>query len=494
MNSFLRVGLPILVVIGLVFGITFVRLYTGSDETKEAGAIDATGKPLTFGTDSALHFFTVKAAVPPAAALARPDGAQFLHLKYWPPEVEIGASAGYGFWCENKHPQAVRLRTESVGCQCTGLAAAPVPPATFREYLLTSALAGSPLCPAPGPVALLAQVELLSKLEWTTLLKDGDRNGLTIPAADPTTGPQLALVRMFWSGKDPVGPKNNIYASMYAGLPNTVETKTGLSADVVVVQAFDLVRRDGPKWVPVVELAVGELKRNAVARQSFYCFSTTRPALVVSAALDVADPCVSVAGPFPAAPEEVAEFEAFMAADAKSKREIRSMYRFDLVVRERLETEVDGKRESRLLDLGPLDRKLSVKTVGAGGAILPVKGLAVGEVTILSGATEGRIDLGSSFSAAQDRSVEVILSAERPDADLTLVAAETATKVLKVELTPLPSVGGKKQWKLRVTVPKGTLYTAVPEGTAVVLTTAGPTARKIRLPVRGGAFDSGPAL
>jgi hypothetical protein len=299
---------------------------------------------------------------------------------------------------------------------------------------------------------------------------------------------------MFWAGKEPTGPKNNIYASLFAGLPNTVETKTGLSADVVVVPAFDLVRREGPKWAPVREMAVGDLKRNAVARQSFYAFSTTRPALVVSATLDALDPCIAVIGPIPAPPEEVAEFEAFMSAETKTARVVKAMYRFDVVVRERVETETDGKREAHLLDLGPLDRKLAVKAVEAGTTTLPLKGLAVGEVSILSGTSEGRVDLGSSFSSAVDRTVEVVLAAERSDVDLAIIPGETNSKILKTELIPLPTTGGKKQWKLRVTVPKGTLYSAVPEGTAVVLTTGGPAARKIRLPVRGGAFDSGPAL
>jgi hypothetical protein len=492
MNSFLRVGLPILVVVGFVFGITFVRFYHPPEETDPGSS--GGERPLGVATESALKFHNFRASAPNPAVLAKPEGARFLHLKHWDPQLEVGSSAAYAFWAENKHDQPVRLRAFGVGCQCTGLSAAVVPPDVYREYVQASALAGSPLCPAPSPVAALAQAALLGKLEFTPLLKDGHGESISIPPADPKTGPQQVIVQMLWTGKDPVGPKTNINATLFAGLPGLPETKAELFADAVVVQSFELARRDGPEWTPLAEVKVGELKRNAVARQSFYCFTTSRPTLVLSAGVEPPDPCITVSAPIPATPEEVQAFEAFTGTKASVPRVVKAMYRFDVTVRERLETETDGKRETRYLDLGPLERRLVVKAVEAGTSTVALRGLTVGEVSVLQGMSDGRIDLGNSFSAAQDRTVDVILAGEKPDADLTLVTAETSTKTLRVDLTPLGTVGGKKQWRLRVTVPKGTLFSAVPDGTAVVLTTGGQNPRKLRIPVRGAAYDSGPAL
>ncbi len=493
MNSFLRVGLPILVVVGFVFWITVVRMYTAPEDTDPASS--GGERPAGVATESALKFHNFKASAPLPATLAKPEGARFLHLKHWDPQVEIGGTAAYAFWAENKHNQPVRLRAFDVGCQCTGLSAAVIPPDRYRDYVQTSALAGSPLCPAPASVAALAHAALVGNLEWVPLLKNGLGESISVPAADPKTGPQQVIVQMAWTGKEPIGPKTNIRATLFSGLPEGQETKAELSADAVVVQSFELARRDGTEWTPLSEVKVGELKRNAVARQSFYCFTTSRPALVnLSAELDHPDPCISVSPPIPVPAEEVHAFEAFMAAKANVPRTVKAMYRFDVTVRERVETEKDGKRETRYLDLGPLERKVVVKAVEAGSSTIPVRGLTVGEVSVLQGMADGRIDLGNSFSAAQDRTVNVILAGEKADVDLALVAGETSTKTLRVDLTSLGTVGGKKQWRLRVTVPKGTLFSAVPDGTAVVLTTGGPNPRKLRIPVRGAAYDSGPAL
>ena len=49
----------------------------------------------------------------------------------------------------------------------------------------------------------------------------------------------------------------------------------------------------------------------------------------------------------------------------------------------------------------------------------------------------------------------------------------------------------ERDGRLRVTVPKGSLYGALPPNSAVILTTAGPNPRRLRIPVRGTAYDSG---
>ena len=79
--------------------------------------------------------------------------------------------------------------------------------------------------------------------------------------------------------------------------------------------------------------------------------------------------------------------------------------------------------------------------------------------------------------------------AERPGLELSV--AEVVPNYLQVKLEPAEPIMGQKQWRLRVTVPKGALYGSLPEASAVVLTTAGPHPRRLRIPVRGTAFESG---
>ena len=52
---------------------------------------------------------------------------------------------------------------------------------------------------------------------------------------------------------------------------------------------------------------------------------------------------------------------------------------------------------------------------------------------------------------------------------------------------PVTVVGGRKQWDLTVEVPPNRLSGLLTGGSAVVLQTAGPEARKVRVPVLGNA-------
>ena len=101
------------------------------------------------------------------------------------------------------------------------------------------------------------------------------------------------------------------------------------------------------------------------------------------------------------------------------------------------------------------------------------------------------MDLGRSFPADQDRSHDVVLLADSPGLDLSLAAAETTPNYLKVKLDRLDPIDGRNQWRLRVTLPKGSLFGALPENSGVVLTTTGPNPRRLRIPVRGMTYDSG---
>jgi hypothetical protein len=172
-------------------------------------------------------------------------------------------------------------------------------------------------------------------------------------------------------------------------------------------------------------------------------------------------------------------------------RRIKSVYRLEVAVRERTEAEAGGKKRFHQLDLGLVDRRLTVSAVDAGSVNLSVRARVLGDVSFLDGSSDGRVDLGNSFPVDQDRTKIVVLLAERPGLDLKLAEAETVPNYLKVRLEPLDKLDGRNQWRLRVTVPKGMLYGSLPPNSAVILTTAGPNPRRLRIPVRGMTYDSG---
>jgi hypothetical protein len=496
MKSFTRVLLPILLVFGVVAGITYVQLYSDPDTPTE-GPRDAQERK-TANLGPPLKFFTLKVAAP---RMERGEDGEvrvarhLLHLKYWEPDVEVGAPGHYDFWCQNRHPEPVTVRVQSTNCQCAGVEMALVPTAALKEYTAASALAAGPLSPAAGPAAALAHVLFERQLKWVPLNIQGDRHDQIVPAAAGPADPQFALIRLSWSGKDPVGPKN-INADVYYSLPDGVPSAQRLEADISVVPAFYPIRRSGPStWAPVTELAMGDLGPGTVSTQEFFLASSTRSQLLYKAAADPADPGITVSDPVPASPAEWASLTDFIHQERKAEddkvslRRPKSLYKVKVTVRER--TEVLGEKDPHHLDLGPLDRKLMVSAADGGAIPLPVRGRVHGEVRIRTGSSDGRIDLGNSFSAAEDRSKDVILLADRPGLDLTLMAQETRPNYLRVKLDPLEPVGGRKQWRLRVTVPKGSLYGALPEDSGVLLKTNDPVPRRFRLPVRGMTYDSG---
>jgi hypothetical protein len=486
MKTFTRIVLPILLVAGVVFGITFIQMYS-PDEDKPDATAGGSGKP---GGPQGLplKFGLTRVAAPKEERTESGPAAladHLRHLKYWNGDVEVGAPGHYDFWCQNRAEQPVTARVTDVNCQCAGVAMAVVPPDAYRDYAVGSALAGGPLCPAPGPAALVAHLALRQRLTWEALYQDGQPFDRTVPAAGPGR-PQFALVRLSWSGKA-IGPKN-IFANLYAGLPGApAPSHQRLDAEINVVPAFELVRRTGPTgWAPTRELPVGDLREDAVVTQEFFLLSSTRSYPVYSVSGDAPDPCVRWDDPVPATPEEVHSVTDFISRLDDREAAVRppkSLFKVRVTVRERV-----GDRQ---LDLGPIERRLLVTAAGGGALALTVRGRVFGEVTILSGAEAGKVDLGS-FGANEDRTRAVDLVADRPGLELTLAEAETTPNYLKARLEKLPPTGdGRNKYRLRVTVPKGSVPGSLPETSAVILKTNGPTPRRFRLPVRGMTYDSG---
>lgn len=485
MNSFTKIGLPIVLVVGLVFGITFIRMYSteepppteGPKETKVAAPKEA---PVKFGLITA------------AAIVGDPPKGRE-SLKYWDPVIEVGVPGHFEFWCQNRHAQPVTMRVSDVNCQCAGVEVASVRNYDFRDYAIVSALAGGPLGAAPGPTAGLAHVLLERQLIWAPMLKDHEKTDQTIPPAEPAAGTQMAIVRLGWEAKAEPGAKT-ISATLVSRLGEGAGTVTELQAQTAIVPAFDLLRRDGPAaWVAALDLPVGELRENGEVKRTLFLVSATRKTHIFSVAIDHPDPCITWTDAVPATPEEVQSLLDIIPKEGSARRP-KSVYKVVVTVRERTEWEVDGQKRFHQMDLGLIDRKLTITAVNGGSGVLALKGRILGDVSFLSGTVDGRIDLGNSFPADQDWTKDVALLSERMGIDLTLDGAATTPAYLKVKLEPLAPIEGRNQWRLRVTVPKGSVYSAIPEGSAIVLTTTGPNPRRLRIPIRGIAYDRGSKL
>ena len=505
MNSFTRIGLPILLVVGAVFLITMATTYNTDPDTTVPDPAAPPGKngPVKAAREEPLHFFTKMAAAPKTDRTPEPlkkDKADLMpenlkHTKYWSPEVEIDQPGYYVYWAANKHPLPVAIRATGTSCTCASLEYAVIPPAALRDFTALAGLAGSPLISSPMPfTAALAQVALARQLDWQPLYSKD--NGMTpgeVPAAGPA-GPQLIAVRMNFSGKPPEGSRS-IMGEVIATLPDAPPAATRLEAAIHIVPSFTLMKRAGNTWEVANELDLGELRENGVSRQEFFAVSANRLYLSPVGSLATGDhPCIRISPAAPATAEEIQSLQQYApkADEPPLMPRVASMYKMSVTVRERVAAGQDGQAEARQMDLGLLDRRLNVEN-GAGGdaKTLLLRGRVFGDVRILAGADSGRIDLGNGFPVDQDHGKAVTLIADRANLDVTLLPKETRPNYLKVKLDPQKDIDGRKNWRLTVTVPKGTLYGALPETAVIMLATGETPPRLIRLPIRGASYDSG---
>jgi hypothetical protein len=487
MKSFTRIGLPILIVVGAVFGITFVRIYSPDDPSTAPRQSSNSGQ--TAKKREPLQFMITEAAPVPTPA---PRGRESLTL--WNPEIEVGVPGDFEFWTQNLNPEAVTVRVFDVNCQCAGVDLAVVPHDVRTDFQIASILAASPLCPDAGRIgAAIAHATFDRRLSWAPLLErdGGEKPDRTIPGADSATGPQTAIVRLNWKPKMDAGPKE-VFTRIAADLGDGKASHYKLTADTFSVPAFSAVRRIGPAaWELAPEVQVGELRAGGEARRSIYLLSATRRYPTYSVRADKSNPCLSWSDPVPASPEEFQSLADYFSQPGHPPRRPLSLFRVDVTVRERADTNEGGKPVSHQLDLGLLDMRFTVAAANGGSETLAVRGRVLGDVTFLAGAADGRIDLGNSIPANQDLTRDVLLVAEKSGIELTHSAAETRPSYLKVRIEPMNPIDGRSQWRLRVTIPKGSLVGPLPADSAVVLTTGGPNPRRLRIPIRGMTYDTG---
>src|SRR5919198_2645506 len=101
MKTFTRIVLPILLVAGVVFGITFIQMYSPEEERSDATP-GGSGKP---GGPQGLplKFGLTRVATPKEERTDQgpvPLADHLRHLKYWSGDLEVGAAGHYDFWCQ----------------------------------------------------------------------------------------------------------------------------------------------------------------------------------------------------------------------------------------------------------------------------------------------------------------------------------------------------------------------------------------------------------
>jgi hypothetical protein len=455
MKSLLQVGLTLAVIVGGVFVITFGTQFT---RTPVAPA------PVAAKGEATLTGLPLK--VPERKAVWDSSDEDYAA------ELEVGTKGHYDFWVSNVHPKPVRATAEYKSCVCADVQIALVPP----EARLSLAKTVAPLEAAFGllgvpslaaPIATPKMLAAIGKFESMGVATPASQpTVVTIPAADPVAGPQLAIVRLNFNRKEskPLRVVANLRAFVEGLPPETTE----FEASTVIVP---------PVIVSPVLINFGSLGPNDVREKAIIAWSPTREQFQVEAEEVFHDPCIEVRPPRPMTAEERATLPYVMRAEGISgNTRIKSGY----VIKVGLHERRDGKQ----LELGPLNRKVAVRSPEQPEVTVLLGGTVRGGVRVGEGTDQDRVNL-ATFRADRDVAKTVIVTSTEPGLDLELKGK--TPDFLNVSFVPYEGAPGVRQWQLRVEIEPNKHSGFLPGESAVYLQTKTTPPRSIRIPVVGNA-------
>ena len=137
-------------------------------------------------------------------------------------------------------------------------------------------------------------------------------------------------------------------------------------------------------------------------------------------------------------------------------------------------------------DIGPYDRQIGFTGPASTTVAVVVAANIVGLVGLVDGTNIVFTDFESRFGGEKT----VNLGSDRTDLTLEPIAAEFRPRFLDVALSEPTNEAGRRNWTLKVSVPKGQLGGEFPADSVVVFRAKTATGSyKIRIPVKGRAFD-----
>jgi hypothetical protein len=427
-----QVILLIVVVVVLVFGVTYATLYLP--------ALSSPGLPRDPGPPPLQLVFdetgdTTKPGDPPKVE-----------------EMEMGPDGFRAFWFRNPGGDPVAVRLEQRGCSCRKVE----------------------VCVLPAEWASLATAELNSRagddaLQWQEI--DQTRAVVVPPQA-------RGGVRLHWRPEPQASAQRKVFRAELRTESNGV---AGGRIPLVVEIAFvDPIRVNLESELRAQPLEEHEAKNLDVdpsrpeAKTKFLLWSSTRDQLTLTLGQPaVPEPCITWGQP-----ERLSDAECAALAQ-RSGLNVRCAYRLTVTVRERLP---DGKQ----LDLGAYRRAITVASdTGMDPIPLRVSGFVRGEVVVGSGGSKDRIDVDATVGVPQTREVFLISRVANLDLALAVEGEDKLPDYLKARLEPAGEVEGLKSWKLSVTVQADKPIDLTRERMAVVLRTNGTPPRKLRIPVTG---------
>ncbi len=455
-NGLVRIGLPLAIVVALVFGVTYMSQITPAPPAPKpvAGITKAEPQVLIVPNDKASWDGDEPPEMPAYARYAK--------------EMEQRTDGHYDFWVANVHDASASIALKSKSCKCADVQLGVVPAEAVAEFLA----AQSP--PIQGKVERAAveklmvvaanQKTLTKNVEWKPL-QELD-SAMQVPAADAKTGLRLAIVRLVFHPKDP------------GHLMIVAEVNHVVSGSKSVVQTrFEVPVAMVPPVMMYPETAnVGEINSGDKRQIDFVLWSATRDSFPIKLPDLPEDPTFVFSEPVKLdGSAVVAELMRMKASRPGSKP--RTGYKVSLTINESL--------NDKLLELGPLSRRLMFNPATEFETVCETKGTVRGDVRLIdaNGVNADRIRLGE-FEADRATSKTYNLQAASPGMEFRVVSWTPAAIVPKLEVKSAAA----QLWQLKVDVPPNAIAGPLPYGSSIVLETVGQKSRRVRVPVEGNAM------
>ena len=514
LRTLVRVVVPLAILTGVVFGVTFFAQYSPRlEEEKESISPASTGSrepPLRFfsserrwdpPTEEPTYQGLYLLAPSAFAARDAEDRSRFnLQDRIFPGFFEVGSQVhSASFWCENRHSQPALLQLERVSCaSCSGGRFAALPPELTRQMLQMQAAAilpqlGINLFPLAqvGPAARWGAY-LQQPASWQAYrFREEPHATFRMPAANNSDGwsPQWGILELQFQ-VETYGAREPLRANFITVL----EGSNQFSTNTFTIH-FEGVN---PFEVSPAVLSLGEISEQTPAKQyDLIVYSSTRGyttgATTVTAftppSVDIRlprglpgtpGPFVSVGTPQPLTAEELSAFRQRLMAEQKRPVRVTAAYRYPVL----LQPTIGDQR----IEIGQLVREIWFAAPGALERMVRLSGVVRGQVWLDENASDINLGVFPLLRGAGPHTV--YLFTERPDMVLVEVPSERSPRYLQVQLQRLPPRGGRGRYELKLRVPSRSEQPDVEAGRlngTIVLEIQGPQPQRIRIPVRGEA-------
>jgi hypothetical protein len=519
MKSNLKIAIPVVALVAVIFGITFFAQYTPPTDDPSKVVI-GTGK------EPPLRFFSAARAWDPPSfplpskelprdyrglpllaptAVPREEGFLFnfsVQDRVFPGFYEIQSDAvgpkhGASFWFENPNAMSVTMQLAYVSCSaCSGAKLAMIPPDATRQFLQMSRVSILPQGLFNGlPVGMVGPAANLAEphVRWEQhVFKDNLQAQFKIPPANNPDGwtPQWGILELQFS----------LYKVEAKPLRADFQTVIDGTQEIETNKFMILANGANPFDLTTDKIDLGELSEKSEPRKfDIIAYSATRGPMRIGAGEpgDLLPPTPTVQmpsaqggepGPFITitppvrVPESELGYIASQIAERSQQKQfarVESAYRYTVTL--------SPKVGDSSIDIGLLEREIWFRLPNADARVLNVKGLVTGVVWLDDNLHEITMPESKFFDGYTK---EYRLITARRDLTVELLKDQWRPAFLQVELTkdPKPATADRGYYILKVRVPSSKENNTIKAGTytgEIVLDVKGTTTQRIRFPVKG---------